>query len=479
VQQDKAFPLVIDMDGTLLYTDMLHESAVALARTRPLFLWKILIWLKRGKALLKEELAANTEFVPDILPYNQAFLAYLREEHAKGCTLVLCTASHKKIATSIAEYLGIFDDVMASDGDSNLAGLAKARALVERYGEKGFDYAGNSRDDIAVWQHARKAVLVNSPPAVCRDAQNVSKVARNFPPPPPKEKIKTFIRAIRVRQWLKNFLLFVPAVAAHKFFAPGVIFSLLLAFFAFGLCSSSVYLVNDLLDLNSDRQHPRKRLRPLASGQLSIVRACFAVPIFFVGSLLLSVFVSSKFFCILLTYFVVTTAYSFWLKRLILLDCITLAGLYTLRIIAGGAAIGISSSPWLLAFSIFLFLSLAFVKRYAELCLLHKNGLHQARGRAYLVTDLALLQSFGISAGYTASLVMALYLNSDVVRAYYIWPEFLWLAVPVVIFWISWMWTQAHRGDMHDDPVLFALKDRTSLGCGVLFLIVFAAASFL
>jgi len=167
------------------------------------------------------------------------------------------------------------------------------------------------------------------------------------------------------------------------------------------------------------------------------------------------------------------------LKRLILLDCITLAGLYTLRIIAGGAAIGISSSPWLLAFSIFLFLSLAFVKRYAELCLLHKNGLHQARGRAYLVTDLALLQSFGISAGYTASLVMALYLNSDVVRAYYIWPEFLWLAVPVVIFWISWMWTQAHRGDMHDDPVLFALKDRTSLGCGVLFLIVFAAASFL
>ena len=153
MQQDKAFPLVIDMDGTLLYTDMLHESAVALARTRPLFLWKILIWLKRGKALLKEELAANTEFVPDILPYNQAFLAYLREEHAKGCTLVLCTASHKKIATSIAEYLGIFDDVMASDGDSNLAGLAKARALVERYGEKGFDYAGNSRDDIAVWQH--------------------------------------------------------------------------------------------------------------------------------------------------------------------------------------------------------------------------------------------------------------------------------------------------------------------------------------
>ena len=468
--------LTVDLDGTLILTDMLHESAALALKSRPLDLLHIPEWLRAGKSHLKACLAERVTFDPALLPYNQALLELLRAEKAKGRRLVLCTATHEKQAQAIADHLGLFDEVMATNAERNLAGDAKAQALVERFGEQGFDYAGNSQADIPVWKHARRAVVVNASSAVEQAARGVCDVELVLPGP--KVTPHVVLRAIRLHQWLKNVLLFAPAIAAHTIANPAMWGHLLFAFLAFGLCASSVYVINDVLDLESDRRHPRKRKRPIASGQLSIACAALLAPALLLGSFVLAACVNAAFLAMLFGYFCLTLAYSFGLKRLVLIDCITLAMLYTTRVIAGGLAVDIGLSFWLLTFSIFLFLNLAFVKRYAELFAVAKTDKKKAHGRAYLVSDLPLLQTFGVSSGYTAVLILALYLNSDTVRMLYQQPSFLWLTLPILIFWTSWLWMKAHRGQMHDDPVMFAVRDRASLASGAAFALVLFLASF-
>jgi 4-hydroxybenzoate polyprenyltransferase/phosphoserine phosphatase len=460
-------PLVVDLDGTLIRTDMLHESALRVLRDNPLDTLRIPYWLSRGKAVLKRHLASRSEFDPSSLPYNHDLLNWLKQQRAQGRKLILCTASDASIATAISKHLGVFDEVMASDGIKNLAGKHKAEALEQRFGHAGFDYAGNSRSDLPVWQSARRAIIVNASADLTEKVQAFCEVEQIFPTP--SLSLKALRRVLRVHQWLKNLLLFVPLFAAHQFTNLDAWPALILAFFSFSLCASSVYIANDLLDLESDRLHPRKCKRPFASGLVPAWIGVVLAPLLLLVSLVLAREVGGTFLAWLVFYFVLTCVYSLGLKRLILLDCLTLAMLYTLRIVAGAAAANMGLSFWLLAFSVFLFLSLAFVKRYAELEVQLLNGKQKAHGRGYYTSDAPLVQTMGITSGYAAVLVLALYLNSDAVSKLYRTPEFVWGTVPIMLFWVSWMWMQAHRGKMHDDPLVFAVKDKASLLSGMAF----------
>lgn len=460
-------PLIVDLDGTLIHTDMLHESALRVSRDRPLDVLRIPLWLLQGKAVLKSELASRSSFDASLLPYNEALLAWLKEERAAGRHIVLCTASDRAIARAVADHLGVFDDVLASDGGVNLAGDHKADALARHYGHGNFDYVGNSSADLKVWRRARKAIVVNGARGLARKAAELCKVEREFPPQ--KRGLAAWRKVLRIHQWMKNLLLFVPLLAAHHVTDVQAWLTLMLAFVSFSLCASTVYIANDLLDLESDRAHPRKRMRPFASGAVPAWKGVVLAPVLLVASFGLGALVGGTFLPWLVLYFVLTCVYSWGLKRVILLDCITLALLYTLRITAGAAAVSIPPSFWLLAFSLFLFLSLAFVKRYAELQTQALCGRQKMHGRGYYTSDEPLMLTLGVTAGHASAVVLALYLNSDAVRQLYRRPEAVWCAVPVLIFWGSWIWMQAHRGHMHDDPLVFALKDRASQLAGLAF----------
>lgn len=462
-----ACPLVVDLDGTLVLTDTLHESAVALGRRQPWRTLQIPGWLTHGKAALKRRLADLVSLDAATLPYNQPLLDWLHQQRSAGRTLVLCSATDQKTAQAVADHLGLFDQVIASDGRTNMAADNKAAQLAQLFGEHGFDYAGNASADLPVWRRARRAIVVNARPALLRQAQDIGNIAQIFAPDAitPRD----IRQMLRVHQWAKNSLLLVPLLAAHQWQDASNWWAALLAIIAFSLCASAVYIANDLLDLDSDRRHPRKRQRPFASGHVPIWMGVVLVPMLLLASFLLALPVGTAFLSWLAFYFLLTCVYSTVLKQIVLLDCLALAMLYTLRIIAGAAASGIPLSPWLLAFSGFLFLSLAFVKRYAELQVQQLRGEQKAHGRGYLTSDAPIVQSLGVAAGYATAVVLALYLNSDAVKELYRLPEAVWLSIPVLVFWISWMWLRAHRGEMHDDPVIFALKDRVSLATGVIF----------
>ncbi len=468
-------PLVVDLDGTLIHSDMLHESAIRVFRDSPFEILRIPFLLLKSKAFMKRHLASRTEFDPQTLPYNVELLEWLKLQRTAGRFLVLCTASDKKIADLISSHLGIFDEVIASDGVSNIAGEIKAEVLLQRFEHHGYDYAGNSHKDLPVWAHAHKAIVVNGSSELVKKAQDIATVERVFP----KKSIgfSSWRHAVRVHQWLKNLLLFVPLFAAHDLGNKSAWVSLILALIAFSLCASSVYIANDLLDLESDRIHPRKRNRPFASGLIPVWVGVLVAPLLLVISLSVALLVGQKFLSWLIFYFALTCVYSWILKRLMLIDCFTLALLYTLRIVAGAAAVGHNLSFWLVAFSVFLFLSLAFVKRYAELEIQLLSGKEKIHGRGYNTSDAPLIQTMGITSGYASVLVLALYLNSDVVLKLYAVPELIWGAVPVMLFWLCWMWMQAHRGKMHDDPLVFAFKDRASLGAGVTFAAILLAGA--
>ncbi|QGZ38218.1 4-hydroxybenzoate polyprenyltransferase [Pseudoduganella flava] len=467
--------IAVDLDGTLTPTDTLHEAALCLLRDSPLNLLALPFWLMRGKAALKAQVAARAALDVTVLPYNLPLIAWLKDQRAAGAKIVLSTASDRRVAQAIADHLGVFDDVIASDGTTNNAGPNKRAALDARYGEGGYDYAGNSTSDMPVWAGARQAIVVNASAALARRAAGVTTVAKVFPGHAitPRQWRKLF----RVHQWLKNLLQFVPLLAAHEAGNLHALATLLLAFVAFSLCASAVYMTNDLLDLESDRRHPSKRHRPFASAAVPIKLGVTLAPVCAVASLGLGLLVGRTFTVWLVFYFLLTCAYSLRLKRLALIDCLTLAALYTLRIIAGAAAVAITLSFWLLAFSVFIFLSLAFVKRYAELQLLAGAGNDHAHGRGYLVADAPVVQALGIAAGYAAVLVLALYLHGETVVTLYAQPELIWFAVPLMLFWVSWVWMKAHRGEMHDDPIVFALKDRASLVIAQLVALCFLLAN--
>lgn len=453
-------PLCVDLDGTLVRTDTLIESLLALVKRNPFFLLMTPAWLLKGKAHLKEEIARRVSLNADSLPYNPEFLAFLRREHRCGRQIWLVTGANWRIARSIADHLDIFTEVLASDARTNLSPGVKRTRLSNRFGLKGFDYAANSASDLPVWALARRAIVVNGRKSVAERVSKSAIVETTFESS--TNYLRKVFQALRLHQWAKNALVLVPLITSHNVTNGRSVVAAALAFISFGLCASSVYVLNDLMDLETDRQHPSKRTRPFASGDLSPWLGCLIIPVLAFAGLLLGLGVNSGFLVALSIYLASTLAYTFYAKKVVLLDVILLAGLYTIRIYAGAEAIGVVTSQWLLAFSMFLFLSLAFMKRFSELKLMASATNGPVNGRGYVNTDLEYVASVGPASGYISVLIFALYINSQEVTRLYSHPMLLWLICPVMLFWISRAWLLAHRDQMHDDPIVFAIKDNHS-----------------
>lgn len=452
-------PLVVDLDGTLLNTDLLLEAFFSLVAANPLAALRALGALAQGKAAFKARLAAESVIEIATLPVNAEVLAFIRERKALGHKVYLASASDRIHVEALATHLGLFDGVFYSDGSVNLGGARKAKVLCDAFGHKGFDYIGNAKVDVAVWRHSGEVLLANVSPGLSRSVQRWAPEARAVAAHRPSAR--DYAKALRLHQWLKNLLIFVPAIAAHLFGAP--LLSALIAFFSFSLCASSVYLLNDLLDLKSDREHRTKSRRAFASGKIPLVQGIVLVPVLLAGAASLAALLPLRFAIVLAGYYVLTLAYSFWLKRQMLVDVVTLACLYGVRLLAGGAAVGVTLSPWLGALSVFLFLSLALIKRCTELGERQRAGRGDPPGRGYRLADLSALQSMAAASGYLSILVLALYFNSPAVVALYSWPNRMWLICVLALYWISRVLLLSHRGDMHDDPVVFAATDRVSL----------------
>ncbi len=453
-------PLCVDLDGTLIKSDLLIEAILQIIKTNFLLLYLLPFWILQGKATFKAKVFSRTTFDITKLPYNVDFLNFLRSEYNSGRKLILITASPKDIAIRIAEYLGIFSEVHGSTPELNLAGAKKASFLVEKFGKNNFDYAGNAKTDLKVWNVAGQAYPVYASPGVIKKAKTISHVKKCFP----REQhiFPLILKAIRPHQWTKNFLVFLPLAAANQLTNLNLLFLSCLAFFSYCMVSSCVYLINDLLDLDSDRTHQDNHKRPFASGELPLITGFILIPIFFGIGLSIAIFVSPKFANFLCQYFFMTCAYSFYFKQTPIVDILILTALYTYRIFAGAAAADIYLSNWFITFFSFVFLSLALIKRCSELIITERTTKQTNPRRGYKFSDLEQLVSFGTASGYISILVLALYINSEQVLLSYKHPAMLWYICPFFLYWISRMWLKAHRGEMTSDPLVFALKDKTS-----------------
>ena len=449
--------LAVDLDGTLLRSDLLVESFCAGLSEAPVRTIGAIGALWHGRAALKRRVAEACNIDPASLPYSDAVLAEIAAARLAGREVWLVSASDGSLVRAVAEHLGVFDGVMGSDGAINLRGQAKAEALVARFGARGFDYIGNESMDMPVWAQAR-AVLVAHP-----EARFLRQVKGRFPearaigePPRPADRLA----ALRPHQWLKNLLVFVPLLAAHSFGWPAILRSVL-GFVALSLTASSLYLVNDLVDLARDRGHHSKRRRPLASGRLPLQQALIMVPMLLVAALVVSAALPRICLLVLAAYAVASLGYSLALKRLLMIDVVTLACLYGSRLVLGSFAARVPLTAWLAAFSLFLFFSLAVVKRMAELA--HAPGREAIPGRAYQSGDEAILAALGAASGMVSVLVFALYIDSPAVRALYRYPSHLWFVCVVLLYWIGRILLLAHRGEIDADPVIFAATDMISV----------------
>ncbi|HXC29478.1 MAG TPA: UbiA family prenyltransferase [Stellaceae bacterium] len=464
-------PLVVDLDGSLVRTDTLIECFVA-ALSHPLKLARALLELRRGRAALKAALAEIAPPDPALLPYNRELLAFLREEQRHGRPLILATAADRRIALAVAQHLDLFDAVLASDGDVNLAGPAKRAAIEEALGRSDFSYVGNEHRDLAVWRDAASAVTVDATPRLQRAVARVAPIERSFPRDP--ARALAILRAMRPHQWVKNLLVFVPIVTARAVGDVGGWAEAFLAFWAFSLTASGIYLINDLCDLAADRQHPKKCERPFASGVLPPQIGLIFAPLLMIAGFSLGA--AAGVWPVLAAYAVLSLGYSFFLKSQPLVDVFALAGLYTIRLIGGGIASGYAVSLWLLAFSSFLFLALAIVKRVAELQASAKRERrgparlegavkgdeHKIAGRGYLASDTHILELMGVAASFVTALVLALYVQSELTPAGDHRPTLAWGIVPLILFWQCRIWFVTLRGEMHHDPIVYAARDWVS-----------------
>jgi HAD superfamily hydrolase (TIGR01549 family) len=450
-------PLVVDLDGTLTKTDTLVESIIQLGKQHPLDLLKLPFWLIEGRAYFKERIANRATLSVQNLPYRTVLIDYLKSEKQQGRKIVLATAANHRIANAVAEYhVDLFDFVLASDERCNLKGTEKLTAIQEKVGKE-FVYAGDNKADLPIWASAKAAILVNTSTDISNTVQKNTPIELEISSE--NASFKVWVRALRVHQWFKNLLLFVPLLTAFSFQEIDKLFAITLAFLAFSLAASGTYIANDLWDLDSDRVHPRKKYRPFASADIPILNGiAFGLGLLTLG-FALAINVSLNFFWMLLLYLFVTTSYSWMLKTYVLIDVIVLSLLYTLRIIAGSIAVSVSVSSWLLAFSVFIFFSLALVKRCAELMTLSQRGLESTHGRDYRATDLVVLWPLGVGSALSAVVVFGLFISDAETQLRYATPQGLWIVAIALIYWLARLWIKTARGEMHDDPLVFAMKD--------------------
>ncbi len=472
--EKNAIPLAVDLDGTLIATDLLWEGLFLLLRRNPLYLFMVPVWLLLGPARLKQELAQRIDIDPAALPYRETLVERLREDHAAGRRVILATGTPRKFAEAIAAHLGVFDVVHATDGHHNFTSKKKCAALVEAYGDGGFDYVGNSRHDLACFDVAREAIVVAPDRHAARWQSRHS--AELFETPKPT--FKTYLKMLRAHQWAKNVLIAVPMVLSHEYFNIGMLAACLLAFVSFSAAASSVYIVNDFFDLALDRKHPSKRNRPFASGVLTIPFGMASAAGLLTLSAITAAFLPPLFWAALGGYLVITTAYSLAIKRMLLVDVLTLAGLYTMRILAGAAATGTDVSFWLLAFAIFFFLSLALVKRYVELRQSVLVDGERIAGRGYRAEDQEIVAQAGMASAFSSALVLALYIDSDAVKELYANPWMVWPVAPIILYLTMRVWILARRDEMHDDPVVFIVSDWRSQAVILLGAVLLVAAAF-
>jgi len=450
----------VDLDGTLIAGDLMWESLLLLIKKAPLAALMVPLWMLRGRAFLKHQIATHVTLDPGTLPYRDEVLAFLRHSHSEGRHLVLATGADEIHARAIAKHLGIFSDVLASDGRRNLSGRHKAARLAERFGAHRFDYLGNAWADVPSWLAAGRAIVVAAPARLLQHLKPRVEIASVLASRP--ALLRSVIRAMRPHQWVKNLLVFVPVIGAHRLFDVEALRLTVFTVVAFSLCASAIYVANDMLDIHADRQHPRKRHRPFAAGELSIPAG--AVMSVSLTAMALGVAVAGVSWSLALTllcYVAANAAYSFRLKREPVADVFLLTALYEMRIVAGAVATSIPLSTWLLAFALFFFLSLACVKRFMEV-----SATGGAPGRGYAAQDALWMHSIGTSSGYMAILVLALYVNSPEVMRLYRQPHLLWILCPVLLYWLSRLWFAAGRGKVHDDPVVEAMRDPMSYVAG-------------
>src|ERR1700761_3064069 len=458
-------PLCVDLDGTLVKSDTLVDSLLLLVRTRPLDALKTPLWVLRGKANLKRKVTARVTLNVEHLPYNRPLLEYLMAQRGDGRKLYLATGADSALAERIARHLNIFDGVLSSDGATNLTGSNKLAGFRSRFSGD-FDYIGNARPDLPLLAAAAAPMLAN-PNLGLRLVMRTRGLKPQHTFTDRANGVRTLLKAIRVHQWAKNTLIFLPLLLAHRIQAP-VVLAAVLAFFCFSLCASATYIVNDLLDLDADRQHPRKRKRAFASGNLSaaagVAIAAAFLAISFAGAMLL---LPRGFLGWLVLYLITTLAYSLVLKRIVILDVVILSALYTLRMLAGAAATHTYISPWLAAFAIFIFLSLAMVKRFSELQNVRSAGAQLSNGRGYLLNDIEQVRSFGTSSAFASVVVLSVYIGQPDVLSLYHHHQRMWLMPPLLILWLCRVWLLASRGELDEDPVVFALTDPMSLLMGL------------
>ncbi len=459
-------PLCVDLDGTLIHSDVLHESLILLAKQKPWLLFLVPFWVLGGKSHFKRKIAEKVVMNVATLPYRQDLLAWLQSEGEGGRDIYLVTASDEQFAKDIASHFPFFCGYWGSNGEINLSGRRKRELLVREFGERGFDYAGNAPIDLEIWRHVDKAVVAGANDQLIKEAREVAAIDQIFPGT--HFRWGTIWKAIRVRQWVKNILVFVVLLTSHRLLDPAGWWRALAAFFAVSLCASAIYVVNDLLDLESDRQHATKCRRPFASGALPVAFGAVLVPVLLTLSCLTALLLPPNAWILLALYPAISLFYSFFLKRRLLVDVFTLALLYTLRILLGGAATGQECSSWLMGFSFFLFLSLALGKRASELHNLRAQQGEIVAGRAYYVWDLIEVHIFGVASGFAAALIMALYIHSDEVLKLYRQPHWLWIIVVTLVYWECRMWMFASRGHLDEDPIVFASRDKVTYFAGAL-----------
>jgi 4-hydroxybenzoate polyprenyltransferase len=471
-------PIFVDLDGTLVKTDVLFEAFISAFKRNPFVLLRTLWWLARGGVpLVKERLCAARDIGAAHLPYNAEVVAYLREAKTAGRRLVLATSAHHAVALQVATHFGFFDDIIATENGVNRSGESKLAEIRKRTGGSPFVYLGNARADLPIWKAASLAGIVGASDALA--AQASSQGCVTFRLGKLQSSRAALWRAMRPHQWAKNLLIFIPLTSAHRLYDVPALATDGLVFFAFSLCASAVYLLNDLSDLSVDRRHHEKCNRPFAAGALSIPRGLAAAAVLGLLAFLLAAAASPPALGVLGAYALLSLCYSFAFKQVAMLDVVVLAGLYTLRIIAGFLAVDVPLSFWLLALSMFAFTSLALMKRCSELHNLRNVSVTTVAGRGYLTTDQEQLASFGSASGYISVLILALYINSAEVVKLYHQPEILWGVCPIVLFWISRCWLLARRGLMNEDPIIFALQDRPSYLCAVLCAACAVAATLL